>query len=130
MITLALRATCVAVAGSLCALTLRRYVPELALVVAIVTGGAVLVLALESLSRIGESLTALAQIAGLEGELTQPVYRVTAIAILTRLAAQLCRDAGEGTVALCCELTGVFAALWATLPLLLRVVELIAGVLL
>lgn len=127
MMELMLRAGCTAVAGSLCALALRRYVPELSLVLGMVTGGVVLVLMLSAFSQVREGLELLTGYAGLDDTLVGPVYKVVVIAILSRLTSQICRDAGEGTVALCCELAGTFAALCAILPLLRRVLELIGG---
>lgn len=127
MMELMLRAGCTAVAGSLCALALRRYVPELSLVLGVVTGGVVLVLMLSAFSQVREGLELLTGYAGLDDTLVEPVYKVVVIAILSRLTSQICRDAGEGTVALCCELAGTFAALCAILPLLRRVLELIGG---
>ena len=127
MTELVLRAGCAAVAGSLCALALRRYVPELSLVLGIVTGGVVLVLMLTAFAQVREGLELLTGYAGLDDTLVEPVYKVVVIAILSRLTSQICRDAGEGTVALCCELAGTFAALCAILPLLRRVLELIGG---
>ena len=127
MTELILRAGCVAVAGSLCALALRRYVPELSLVLGMVTGGVVLVLMLTAFAQVREGLELLTGYAGLDDTLVEPVYKVVVIAILSRLTSQICRDAGEGTVALCCELAGTFAALCAILPLLRRVLELIGG---
>ena len=127
MMDLVLRAGCAAVAGSLCALALRRYVPELSLVLGVVTGGVVLVLMLSALTQVRQGLEQLTGYAGLDDTLVSPVYKVVVIAILSRLTSQICRDAGEGTVALCCELAGTFAALCAILPLLRRVLELIGG---
>ena len=127
MTELVLRAGCAAVAGSLCALALRRYVPELSLVLGIVTGGVVLVLMLTAFAQVRQGLEQLTGYAGLDNTLVGPVYKVVVIAILSRLTSQICRDAGEGTVALCCELAGTFAALCAILPLLRRVLELIGG---
>lgn len=127
MMDLVLRAGCAAVAGSLCALALRRYVPELSLVLGVVTGGVVLVLMLSAFTQVRQGLEQLTGYAGLDDTLVSPVYKVVVIAILSRLTSQICRDAGEGTVALCCELAGTFAALCAILPLLRRVLELIGG---
>lgn len=127
MIDLVLRAGCAAAVGSVCALALRRYVPELSLVLGVVTGGVVLVLMLGAFSQVWEGLEVLTGYAGLDETLVGPVYKVVVIAILSRLTSQICRDAGEGTVALCCELAGTFAALCAILPLLRRVMELIGG---
>lgn len=122
---LAVKLGCVAVAGCLCALTVRRYVPELALTLSLVTASVLIVLILGSVVSVQEGFLWLAEQSGLDSALTSPVYKVTLIAIFSRLTSQICRDAGEGTVAVCCELAGTFAALGATLPLLRQVVELL-----
>lgn len=129
MIALVLRAGCVAVTGSICALTLRRYVPELALVLGLVTAGAVVVLLLSAAVEARDGLNELADLAGLDSSLTTPVFKVTAIAIITRLSSQICRDAGEGTVAVCCELAGTAGALTAVIPLIRKVLDLLGGLL-
>ncbi len=103
--------------------------PELALVLGLVTAGAVIVLLLGAAAQAWESLASLMDYAGLDSDLVEPVVKVTGIAIVTRLASQVSRDAGEGTVAVCCELAGTFAALAAVSPLLEQVLVLIAGLL-
>lgn len=129
MMELIFRAGCTAAVGSVCALALRRYVPELSLVLGVVTAGVVLILMLGVFDQVREGLEQLIGYAGLDDSLTGPVCKVVVIAILSQLTSQICRDAGEGTVALCCELAGTFAALYALMPLLRRVLELLGGLL-
>ena len=76
-------------------------------------------------AQVREGFEWLAEQAGLSKSLTEPVVKVVLIAVLSRLAGQVCRDAGEGSAALCCELAGTFAALCAVLPLLRQVLSLI-----
>ena len=127
MMDLVIKAGFVAVGGGMCALAIRRYVPELSLVLSLATGGAVMIVMLSGIAQASEGLQALLRIASLDEELTQPVVKVTAIAIISRLMSQICRDAGEGTIALCCELAGTIGALAVTLPLMGKVVDLIGG---
>lgn len=124
---LVLRAAAVALIGSLFCLALRRYVPELALLLGIVTGASVLLLLAGAWGQVRLGLDMLMRYTGLDASLTTPVLKVTVIAVLTKLASQVCRDAGEGTVAVCCELAGTVGALAAAMPLLERIMELIAG---
>lgn len=124
---LMLRAAAVALIGSLFCLALRRYVPELALLLGVVTGACVLVLLMDAWGQVQTGLDMLMSYTGLDASLTTPVMKVTVIAVLTKLASQICRDAGEGTVAVCCELAGTVGALAAAMPLVERMMELIAG---
>ena len=115
----------IAVVGTLCALTLRRQTPELALVLAIVTAGLLLYRSREALGQAVALLQELAQLAGLTDELLSPLIRTVGIAILVRLAAQLCRDGGMSSAALLLELGGSLAALVVATPLLRAVLELL-----
>lgn len=130
MIDLLVKVGCVAVGGGICALALKRYVPELSLVLGLATAGAVLVMMLSGATQVAEGLKQLIGMAELEEELTGPVLKVTAIAVLSRLVSQICKDAGEGTIALCCELAGTLGAIVVTVPLMVRVVEVIGGLML
>lgn len=129
MIPLVWKAGSIAVVGAVSALVLRRHVPELALVLGLVSGIVVLLTLTGVISDLTAGIRRLEDAAGIEQALVSPVYRVMVIAILTKLISQICRDAGEGTIALCCELAGTFAALAATLPLLERVLSLLTGLL-
>lgn len=124
---LVLKAAAVALLGSLFCLALRRYVPELSLLLGIVTGACVLILLVDAWGQVQAGLDMLMSYTGLDPSLTTPVLKVTVIAVLTKLASQICRDAGEGTVAVCCELAGTIGALAAVMPLLERIMDLIAG---
>ena len=62
-------------------------------------------------------LPAFAQQSGVDVELTKFLLRVTGIALICELAAQLCRDAGSGGLAQKVELGGKVVILCACLPL-------------
>ena len=62
-------------------------------------------------------LPAFAQQSGVDAEMTKFLLRVTGIALICELAAQLCRDAGSGGLAQKVELGGKVVILCACLPL-------------
>ena len=64
-----------------------------------------------------DMLPAFAQQSGVDAELTKFLLRVTGIALICELAAQLCRDAGSGGLAQKVELSGKVVILCACLPL-------------
>ena len=64
-----------------------------------------------------DALPAFAQQSGVDAELTKFLLRVTGIALICELAAQLCRDAGSGGLAQKVELGGKVVILCACLPL-------------
>lgn len=115
----------IGVAGTLCALTIRRQTPELALVLALVTGGLILSASRTALGQAMDLLERLASVAGLSEELLTPLLKTIGISILTKLSAQLCQDGGMGSVAVFLELAGSLAALAVALPLLEAVLALL-----
>lgn len=64
---------------------------------------------------------------GMESALFLPLVKVLGITELTRISAELCRDAGEKAVAAGVELGGAVAALLCAYPLAQRALELIGG---
>ena len=60
---------------------------------------------------------------------TLPLLETMGLALVTKLAASLCRDAGEGGVASFVEVAGAAAAVLVSLPLLKMVLQLVMGLL-
>lgn len=118
-----------AVTGALCGLVLRSRTPELALILSLVTAGALIWKSWSALVTVIDLIDALSAAAGLEGALMKPVFRTLGISILVRLTGQVCRDAGMGTVAAAVELAGSLAALAVVSPLVREVMELVGSLL-
>lgn len=125
-----LAAVCAAAAvAAVCAAALRRQVPELALVLAVCAGALILLRCAGALSALRELLDKLARAGGLSAQAVEPVLKTTGIAIVTRLSADLCRDAQEAGLASAVELAGTALALLTVLPLLTAVLELLGELL-
>ena len=118
-----LRLAAIAVAAALCAAVVRKGAAELGLVLAIVAGAILLSASLEALSSVRALMDLLSDTA------VAPVVKTTGIAILTRLAAELCRDAKESGIAAFVETAGAACALCAALPLLETVLDMVTGLL-
>ena len=119
----------IAVAGTLCALTLRRQTPELALILGLVTACLLLFRCREAISQALELMEELAALSGLSGELLSPLVKTVGIALVTRLAAQVARDGGMGGVAAFTDMAGSLCALVTVTPLIRAVTELLGGLL-
>lgn len=124
-----LQLSAVAIIGSLCALVLRKQMPEMALVLELVTGILLLSVAFDAMQRVKEFFLVLADLAGLAPELLTPLFKTVGIAVLTKITAELCRDAGEGGIGAFAEVAGGMAALCVALPLAQAVLNMIAGLL-
>ena len=120
------RAAAAAVVGSILALLLKKYTPELSLLTALAAGLTVVWLTAEVCGSIGAALRRTVLAGGVASVYVSPVMKCVGIGLVTNLAGQVCRDAGQGSAAASVELCGVFCALYVALPLLeslLAVVE-------
>lgn len=118
-----------AVAAALCAVMLRRNAGEFAVLVMLAAGAWVLAMSAQALIDVVSALSRLARVAQLENELVQPVIKVVGLSVITRVAGETCRAAGEGGIAAFVEVAGTFLALAASVPLVIGVVELLAEML-
>lgn len=117
------------VAAALCAVVVRQRAPELAVV--LVMAGCVLLLweTLPVLETIRDVLEELADLAELSPQVLRPMLQTVGLAVVTRLAGSLCRDAGESGLAAFVELAGAAAAVLVALPLLRMVLQLVGELL-
>lgn len=120
-----LQISAVGVLTAVFAALLRRYHEESALLLAV--GGCVLLGLL--LVRIAQPVVAflarLRELTGLRQPLLEPLLKAVGIGILTQISAGVCADARQSAVARLVELCGGVLALYAALPLLEAVLELI-----
>ena len=116
----------IAVAAALCAVVVKKNVAELGMVLALCAGAIILSCSLEGVK---ELMDTLADTAGLSPAVLAPVVKTVGIAVLTRVSAELCRDAKEGGIAAFVETAGAAAALLVSLPLLKTVLSMVTGLL-
>ena len=119
----------IAVAAALCAVVVKKNVAELGMVLALCAGAIILSCSLGALEGVKELMDTLADTAGLSPAVFAPVVKTVGIAVLTRVSAELCRDAKEGGIAAFVETAGAAAALFVSLPLLKTVLSMVTGLL-
>ena len=119
----------IAVAAALCAVVVKKNVAELGMVLALCAGAIILSCSLGALEGVKELMDTLADTAGLSPAVLAPVVKTVGIAVLTRVSAELCRDAKEGGIAAFVETAGAAAALRVSLPLLKTVLSMVTGLL-
>ena len=123
------RAVCLALTAALLVLLLQKHSPELAGVLSIAAICVLLMSMLRYLSAFRElSETVRGLLSGSETVLL-PVAKCLAAAIVSRVAADLCRDASQSALASAVELAGAFCAVGISLPLILNVLKQIGGLL-
>ena len=124
-----LKLAALAVTAALCALVRRKRVPELAVVLVLAAGVLILSQAMEALAGVRGLMDSLARTAGLSPEIWKPVVKTVGIGIVARLAAAVCKDAGEGGVAAFLETAGAALALFTALPLVETVFDTLGALL-
>lgn len=123
------RLAAAAVAAALCAVVVKQRAREVGAVLALAAGALLLGAALGAIEEVRALADELGELIGLSPAVLAPVLKTVGIAILTRIAAELCRDAGEGGIAAAAETAGAAAAVLAALPLLRAVLSTITGLL-
>ncbi|HJB69226.1 SpoIIIAC/SpoIIIAD family protein [Flavonifractor sp. An10] len=123
------RLAAAAVAAALCAVVVKQHAREVGAVLALAAGALLLGAALGAIEEVRALADELGELIGLSPAVLAPVLKTVGIAILTRIAAELCRDAGEGGIAAAAETAGAAAAVLTALPLLRAVLSTITGLL-
>ena len=114
-------------AAAVLASLLLRDAPELGLLLAAAAaaaGGAVLLGAAEEVAALGGKLV---DLTGLSPALFQPLLKVVAVALVSRVGSALCLDAGQTALARVLDAAGALCALGCAAPLLRAVTELLEG---
>lgn len=120
-----LKVAAAAIVAAVCAVVVRKQAPEIGLLLAICAGALFLLYCSGSLRSIMDFMDKLAETGGLSAGIVAPVIKVTGIAVITRLAADFCRDAQEGALAGAVEIAGSALAMLAVLPLMSAVLEML-----
>lgn len=124
---LLIKAAAAALTASAIGLLIKRSNPELALLLSACTVTMILIASTGFLNGLQELTQAVKTIAGAGETLTGPVLKCVAAAMITKLAAELCRDSSQGAAAAAVELAGTVCALSAALPLIMGMLKLIGG---
>ena len=118
-----------AVAAALCALVVRQNAREIGLVLALLAGALILGQALGAVEAIWALLEELGERAGLSPAVLDPVIKTVGIGILTKISAEVCRDAKESGIVAFVETAGAALSLYVALPLIRAVLDTVSELL-
>ena len=124
--SLLIKAAAVALAGAVMAMVLKKNAPEFALALSIAMTVAAAGLAAQLIGQLREVTDLAREQTGLSPAVIAPVLKCVGIGVVTRLAADLCKDAGQSAAASAVELAGAACAMAASLPLI-RALLLLPG---
>lgn len=113
--------------AALLALILKEHRPEMALQVSLVAGAVIMLLVLNRIVEAVQVITETAVAAGINLVYLQTLLRVIGIAYLAEFGSQLCRDAGEGSIATRVELAAKVIILVMAVPVIVEIMESVLG---
>ncbi len=115
----------IAILTAISSTLLKRYLPEISIAILIIA--CVLLLGIISglLNEVFDFIGNLAEISGISDELLTPVFKVSVIAVLAKVACDICREAGSGALVTVIELCASVVAIIISIPLFNAVIGLI-----
>lgn len=124
-----LKAAAIGIAGAVICLLLKKTAPEMGLMLSLAVSLLAAGLGVRLLKEIVELLKLAEEQAALSTALVSPVIKCIGIGVVTRLAVDICKDAGQGAAASAVELCGTACALTAALPLVRTLLQMISEML-
>ena len=118
-------ALCAAVFGAL----VKKSNKEYALLLTAAAAAAILAAALGDAAPLIEEILSLSSGGGVQSQCLAIVVKAAGLAVIGQLAAQLCRDAGEATLAYGVELAAKVAILTVAMPLISQLFEFMGEIL-
>lgn len=111
----------VAVITAFLAVMLRRSHPEQAMGVTLIAGVLMVTAAIGAMAPLFGDIRTMLEASGLTGDYTQILFKALGICVITQLASDACRDAGEQGLAAKTELAGKLTLLALALPLFQKI---------
>lgn len=105
------------------AVTIRQSKPEMALMVSIAAGLMIFLQVLGKISSVIDVFKQLSERAGLHTIYLATLLKIIAIAYIAEFGAQICRDAGEGALAVKIEFAAKVLVLILAVPILAAVLQ-------
>ena len=103
--------------GTVLSVLLKKNGPELAVLLSIAVVGTVTLFLGSTISQIVDFIRRVIDAADLLPELFSPLVKLAGIAFISRIGADLCRDAGTSALAAILEAAGALCAILVSLPL-------------
>ena len=121
--------TAVAVVGMILAITVKNIRPEIAVLVSLATGIYIFFFCIDGLGGVFSSLYEIINKAEVDTRFIKISIKACVIAYITQFSSELCRDAGEGAIALKLELAGKISILLISMPVISAFLEAIGNLL-
>lgn len=123
--TALVQAAALGLVGAVMSLLLKKNAPELGLALSLGVCLAGAGLAMELFAQLQEVVDLAREQTDLSPAIVSPVLKCVGIGVVTRLAADLCKDAGQSAVSSVVELCGAACAIVTALPLIRSLLQMI-----
>ena len=117
------------ICGALLCVILKEYRPVYAACVGMITGAILFFYILSEISYVIDVIRLIAGRLSFSTESLNIIIRIIGIAYLARFGSDICRDAGQNTIAQKIELAGKVTIVSLSIPLLSSVLNLLIGIL-
>lgn len=121
--------TAIGIIGAILAITVKPYRPEFSMLISIVTGVLILFQIISAVSGVFAEFQTIIEKSGVDIRYFALVVKIIGIAYVTQFAAEICKDAGENSVALKVELAGKVFVMMLTMPIIAEFLQIIIGIL-
>ena len=115
----------IAVLTAISSALLKRYLPEVSIAVLIIACVMLIVSLGGLLGSVIDFISTLSEKAGIDSELLTPVFKVSAIAILSKIACDICNEVGASALITVIELCASTVSIILSMPLFNAVIGLI-----
>ena len=124
---LAWKTAAVGITAAFASLLIKRTNPELAAALSLLTIAILTFAALTAAGGIKDVIDEIGRLVGGVSVYIAPVVKCAAIGVVTKLAAELCREASQSAIASGVELAGTMCALGTAIPLILSALRMIGS---
>ena len=114
----------IGICGTVLALTVKQYRPELAIAVPVLSAAAILLLCGPYLSSVLTMFQNIAEESGIDTAYVKIVKKIIGVAYICQFASDICKDAGESSIAGKIELGGKVVIITLSMPIIYGLLEL------
>ncbi len=122
-----IKAAVICLISAILASSIKKENPAMALLIAVASGCLALYFVLDVVGSITEFLEDVASSAGVSTAVLSVLIRSIGVAIMAKLASDICKDSGMTTASTGAELAGSVAILYISLPIMRTVFQMIKG---
>lgn len=122
-----LKVSAIAVVSAALSILLKKYNPEISLLLSFCVIIFIFTLASTIVGKISELIEMVKMIASPPDTLVEPVVKCLGISIVTKISGDLCRDSSQAASASALEFTGAACAMAVSMPMLISVLKMISS---